>query len=157
MLRRIGHGPAEGAVLGQLGRVEYLLERPEDAARLLERSERMLRRSGERRARVYILAHLGAVQADLGRPARAQRTLEKARNLAGRVGDPLADRLIEVASAHETLARGRAEGTEEADLLAATTARQVLAGVTAATGSIDLRVATQLLRSALRPQAARGA
>ncbi|MCO4772293.1 MAG: winged helix-turn-helix domain-containing protein [Deltaproteobacteria bacterium] len=153
VLRRIGHAPAEGAVLGQLGRVHFLQGRLDDAVDHFERSDAVLRRSGERRARAYVLAHLAASQADAGHIAQSIRTLARARQLATRVGDPLADRLIEVAAAHLKLSEGRAQGSEEADLLAATQARTVLASVAAATGSIDLRVATQLLRTALRPNA----
>jgi predicted ATPase/DNA-binding response OmpR family regulator len=156
VLRRIGHAPAEGAVLGQLGRVRLLQRRIEDAEGMLERSDAVLRRSGERRARAYVLSHLAAAQADGGDPARGRRTLAKARQLAERVGDPLVQRLVGLAAAHIGLAEGRAAGTEAADLEASNSARAVLAGVAAATGSVDLRVATHLLRLALRPPGSPG-
>lgn len=153
VLQRVGHQPAEGAVLGQLGRVRYLQGKLEEAEELFDRSRAMLRRSGDRRAQLYVLAHLAALQADSGLTDVANRSLERARRLANRVGDPLASRLLEVCGAHLLLARGR-EGAESGDgraaTLAATEARGVLANLTAATGSIDLRVATHLLRQALR-------
>lgn len=157
VLRRVGHKPAEGAVIGQLGRVRYLQGRLEDAEELFDRSRAILRRSGDRRAQLYVLAHLAALQADSGLAEVASRSLERAHRLATRVGDPLASRLLEVSGAHVTLARGREEaeqGNPRAATVAAKEARTVLANLTAATGSIDLRVATHLLRQALkRPDA----
>ena len=153
ILKRVGHQPAEGAVVGQLGRVRYLQGRLEDAEELFDRSRALLRRSGDRRAQLYVLAHLAALQADSGLTDVANRSLERARRLAVRVGDPLATRLLEVCAAHVVLARGREEaesGNARAATLAATEARSVLANLAAATGSIDLRVATHLLRQALR-------
>ncbi len=159
VLQRVGHQPAEGAVIGQLGRVRYLQGRLEDAEELFDRSRALLRRSGDRRAQLYVLAHLAALQADSGLTEVAGRSLERAHRLAARVGDPLATRLLQVCGAHLTLARGRADaedGNQTAATMAATEARSVLANLTAATGSIDLRVATRLLQQALkRPEAAR--
>jgi len=159
VLQRVGHQPAEGAVIGQLGRVRYLQGRLEDAEELFDRSRALLRRSGDRRAQLYVLAHLAALQADSGLTEVAGRSLERAHRLATRVGDPLATRLLQVCGAHVTLARGRAdaeEGNQTAATMAATEARSVLANLTAATGSIDLRVATRLLQQALkRPEASR--